>query len=63
MNDRRAAISIIAGLTLAVAACGDPAGESNSRLTGANWVWLILGGFLWILVIIGTAMMIAEFPQ
>ena len=31
------------------AAAGDAAGTANRALTGANWVWLIIGGFLWLL--------------
>lgn len=34
-------------------ACGDPLGESNSKFTGANWLWLLIGGILWALVGMG----------
>ncbi len=29
-------------------ACGQPDGESNHRLTGANYFWLILGALSWL---------------
>lgn len=35
-------------------ACHDPQGISNSKLTVANYVWLIFGGIFWLLVLIGT---------
>lgn len=35
------------------AACGDPDGESNSRLTWANWLWIIAGMAFWLFVGIG----------
>jgi len=35
-------------------ACGDPDGESNSRFTQANYVWIGLGAIAWILILIGT---------
>ena len=34
-------------------ACDDVAGAQNSRLTTANYVWIGLGGVLWLLTIIG----------
>lgn len=37
-------------------ACGDPRGESNSRFTGANYVWIFIGVLIWILVGIGIFM-------
>jgi hypothetical protein len=33
--------------------CDDPDGESNSRFTTANYVWITLGVIWWIFVIIG----------
>ncbi|MFZ6768530.1 hypothetical protein ACO0LM_15835 [Undibacterium sp. Di26W] len=33
------------------ASCGEPDGESNSRLTNANYAWIVLGLLIWILVI------------
>ncbi len=35
------------------AACGQPNGESNDKLTGANYVWIIFGLLFWVLLIIG----------
>lgn len=37
-------------------ACGDESGAGNSRFTAANWVWLLLGGLLWLLIAIGIFM-------
>lgn len=37
------------------AGCGDPDGASNSRLTNANYVWIVLGVIFWILVIVGIS--------
>lgn len=37
-------------------ACDDPSGAGNSRLTAANWVWLVLGGLLWIFIFVMLAM-------
>jgi hypothetical protein len=31
-------------------ACGDPLGESNSRFTAANYIWMLIGVLLWTLV-------------
>lgn len=39
------------------AACGDPRGTSNARLTGANLVWLALGAVLWSLTVLGFAVL------
>jgi hypothetical protein len=33
--------------------CGDPDGESNSRLTNANYVWIAIGLIFWIYFIRG----------
>lgn len=33
------------------AACADPQGESNQLLTPANYLWLVLGGVLWLLTL------------
>lgn len=38
------------------AACGDAQGESNRRLTPANYVWLAIGVVVWVLIIFGLAM-------
>jgi hypothetical protein len=42
------------------AACGDDAGSSNSRLITGNWVWMVLGGVFWLLILIGTYAMIVD---
>jgi len=34
-------------------ACGDPAGASNSRLTWANYLWLIAGFVILVLILLG----------
>jgi hypothetical protein len=34
---------------------GDPNGQSNDRLTKANWAWMIVGAVLWVLVIVGLS--------
>jgi hypothetical protein len=31
----------------------DVSGESNSKLTGLNYFWLVLGGIFWLLVLLG----------
>jgi hypothetical protein len=36
------------------AACDDPTGSSNSKLTWANWIWIVLGSIMLILILIGT---------
>jgi hypothetical protein len=36
-------------------ACGDADGESNRRLTAANYIWLVLGVLLWLLILFGVA--------
>lgn len=38
------------------AALGDERGESNSRLTGANWAWIAIGVALWALSLIGMTL-------
>jgi hypothetical protein len=35
------------------ARCGDPTGSSNDTFTVANVVWSLLGGVLWLFVILG----------
>ncbi|HZW17446.1 MAG TPA: hypothetical protein VFF71_01410 [Luteimonas sp.] len=35
------------------AACQDPGGSANARLTAANWLWIVLGCLLWTLILIG----------
>ncbi|MEM7805276.1 MAG: hypothetical protein AAF545_10155 [Pseudomonadota bacterium] len=41
-------------------ACGDPEGHSNSSLTAANWIWMILGGAFWLLVLIGMYFLVVD---
>src|SRR5690606_32980046 len=42
------------GMTMAAtqraanAACRDPDGSANARLTAANWIWMVLGMMLWL---------------
>ena len=47
--------------TVMNAACADPSGDTNDRLTGANIVWLVIGGLLWLLAGLGVLTEIA--PQ
>lgn len=35
-------------------ACGQPDAASNRHFTWANWLWLVAGGLLWALVLIGV---------
>ena len=35
-------------------ACGDKLGALNARLGWANWLWLLVGGVLWLLVLVGV---------
>lgn len=39
-------------------ACGQPHGESNAGLTWANWVWIVLGGLLWLVILLSLAMLL-----
>lgn len=41
------------------AACSDPAGERNQQITGANIGWLVLGGLLWALTLLGLVLAFA----
>ena len=41
-------------------ACEDPQGSSNSSLTVGNWIWMILGGLMWLLVAFGLYLLIAN---
>jgi hypothetical protein len=38
------------------AACGDPRGAGNARLTAANWAWIALGGAMWALILVGLVL-------
>ncbi len=42
------------------AASGDADGSSNSSFTGANWVWMILGGLIWALSLFGLYIIITQ---
>jgi hypothetical protein len=33
--------------------CGDPDGTGNDRLSKANWAWVIAGGVLWVVMLVG----------
>lgn len=33
--------------------CGDPEGAANSKFTGANYAWIVIGVICWLLVIAG----------
>jgi hypothetical protein len=33
--------------------CDDPQGMGNDRLSKANWAWVIAGGVLWVLMLVG----------
>lgn len=37
------------------AACGDPEGVSNDKLTGANYIFVAIGTLLWCLALLGLA--------
>lgn len=47
------AYSMLQTQKAANAACGDPHGLGNAHLTIANYIWLILGFLLWIMVALG----------
>ena len=34
-------------------ASGDPGGSGNSNLSFANWLWMLLGGLVWLLALTG----------
>ena len=34
-------------------AANDAGGSANARLTAVNWVWMLLGGAIWLLALIG----------
>ncbi|MQX54696.1 hypothetical protein [Alcanivorax sediminis] len=38
---------------------GDPKGDSNSEMTALNWIWMLMGAALWLLIIFGFAVMLA----
>jgi len=35
-------------------ASGDSAGKSNDSFTWANWIWIVLGSLVWIMVAVGV---------
>lgn len=41
-------------------ACGDPQGASNRHFTWANYLWLVAGALIWLLVLIGLATYFVE---
>ena len=47
------AYSMLQAQKAANAACGDPQGLGNARLTAANYIWLILGFLLWAMAALG----------
>jgi hypothetical protein len=46
-------IPLYAAQKAANQASGDPAGEQNSQMSGANWAWCGLGSLVWLLVLAG----------
>lgn len=40
----------------------DPGGQSNSRFTGWNILWMVLGGAVWLAAVAGVVMMVF-FPE
>lgn len=47
------AIALYQGQKAINASLGDPNGEANNELTGANWAWLFVFGILWLLTGLG----------
>ncbi|QNP39389.1 hypothetical protein [Lysobacter solisilvae (ex Woo and Kim 2020)] len=39
-------------------ACAQPHGESNRDFTWANWVWIVIGALLWLVILLGWAVML-----
>ncbi len=48
-----AAYALLQAQKAANAACGDPKGATNARLTPVNYLWLILGMALWAVIGLG----------
>ncbi len=44
-------------------AVGDPEGEANSHLSGANFAWMGFGALLWIVSAIGLLMVLGVLPE
>lgn len=42
------------------AALGDPEGASNRHFTMANWVWILIGALIWLLILAGVLLEAAE---
>lgn len=45
------------------AAEGDPLGEGNARLSGPNIAWMVLGGLIWIAVVVGLVAILGGLPE
>lgn len=56
------AFMLIGTLPAVNALANDLNGEGNSRLTWANWIWLLVGILMWIIAVGGVALMLA-FPD
>lgn len=41
-------LSYLKAQSMINASCGDPEGKSNNKLTGANWVWIVIGSLLYL---------------
>lgn len=46
-------VSLLQAQHAANMACDDPEGSGNERLTAANYVWLLVGGLVWVLALFG----------
>lgn len=44
-------------------ASGDEGGSANSKLTGANWFWIVVGVIIWCLIAFGLADMFGLIPE
>jgi hypothetical protein len=56
-----AAYAMLQAQKAANAACGDPKGATNARLTPANYVWLIIGLVLWAMIGLGLVAIAGDF--
>lgn len=55
-----AGLWLLAWMQRAINLCaGDPEGQSNSRLSVWNWVWMVPGILLWIAISLGIALWLA----
>ncbi len=43
-------------------ACNDASGKANNKLTPANYIWLVLGAFFWLLALIGLYDILVGIP-